>query len=97
MKKVNKKYLMIGKFLKKKREAVGLSQNDVKEIVGYESCQLVSDWERGICGPPISILSKLIKAYKLSSESMIELFLSAERVELEVLLENRKGKKSSKF
>ena len=93
MKKVNKKYLIIGKFLKKSRQVAGLSQNDVKEIIGYKSCQLVSDWERGICGPPTAILHKLIKAYKLRSESIVELILSAERVELAALLENRKGKR----
>lgn len=95
MKKVNRKYLAIGKFLKERREAVGLSQNKVKEILGYESCQLVSDWERGICGPPNAILKKLVKAYKISAGNLIDKILSAERTELESQL--RASKANKKF
>lgn len=86
MKIVQRKYLTIGKFLKKKRVAIGLTQDDVKRVLGYTSAQVISDWERGVCGPPIESLSKLCKAYKMSTESIVDLILSAERTELESLL-----------
>lgn len=82
MKRVHQKYVTIGSYMKEKREAVGLSQGDVREILGYKSPQLISDWERGICGPPRDSLAKLVKAYKIKPKDLIDTFLEAERVEL---------------
>lgn len=93
MKTVHRKYLAIGKCLKEKRELADLSQGDVMEIIGYKSPQLISDWERGICGPPIGILKKLTKAYEVSEKDLIDKILSAEKFELESLLKVRKMRK----
>ncbi len=82
MKRVHQKYITIGSYLKEKRELAGLSQGDVKQLLGYKSPQLISDWERGICGPPRDSLAKLVKAYKIKSRDLINLFLDAERIEL---------------
>ncbi len=82
MKRIHRKYVTIGSFLKEKREEVGLSQGDVKLLLGYKSPQLISDWERGICGPPKDSLAKLVKAYKIKPYVLIDLFLEAERAEL---------------
>lgn len=93
MKRVHQKYLTIGTFLKEKRESADLSQGDVKTLLGYKSPQLVSDWERGICGPPRDALAKLVKAYKIKPQVLIDLFLEAERTELVCAL---RGKSRSK-
>lgn len=50
--------------LKKLRENQGLTQNDVAEIMGYESPQLVSNNERGVSMPPLKSLKKLADLYK---------------------------------
>lgn len=93
MKIIHRKYRSIGRFLKEKREAVGLAQNDVRELLGYSSPQLISDWERGICGPPTASLAKLARIYRISWKSIVDQILLAERMELESLLGVRSRKK----
>jgi transcriptional regulator with XRE-family HTH domain len=92
MKRIHQKYVTIGSYLKDKRENAGLSQGDVKMLLGYKSPQLISDWERGICGPPRDALSKIVKAYKIKSRDLIDLFLSAEREELENAIRGRRAR-----
>lgn len=94
MKRVHQKYITIGNFLKEKRELAGLSQGDVRVLLGYKSPQLVSDWERGICGPPKDALAKLVKAYKIKPQVLIDLFLEAERTELVCALKGRPRSKA---
>lgn len=83
MKPTTPKFLFIGKFLKRARVKAKLSQGDVRDLLGYKTPQIISDWERGVCGPPIHMLACICKAYVLSERKLINLILKAERKELE--------------
>ena len=67
-----------GDFLKKCREAQGLSQRDVSTQLGYNTSQFISNWERGLSQPPIPSLRKLAKLYKIDAETLFNVILEAQ-------------------
>lgn len=67
-----------GEFLKKSREAQGLSQKDVSTHLGYNTSQFISNWERGISQPPVSILRTLAKLYQIDAETLFNVLLEAQ-------------------
>lgn len=72
--KVNK----LAIFLKEGRVKAGLSQKEVSEVLNYDTPQFISNWERGIAAPPISILKRLAELYKISSEKLFDVVLAEE-------------------
>ena len=46
-------------YLLKAREKKGLTQKQLAEKLGIVSAQLISNWERGLCAPPIKKISTL--------------------------------------
>lgn len=64
---MNKKSMFrsIGSYLRKARMESGLTQDEVAIKLGYTTSQLVSNFERGVCGPPEKKLSRLVKLYKI--------------------------------
>lgn len=67
-----------GDFLKKSREAQGLSQRDVSAHLGYNTSQFISNWERGLSQPPIPVLRKLALFYKVDAETLFNVILEAQ-------------------
>ncbi len=90
-KKIVSKYLKLGKFLQAARKKAGLSQGDVKNILGYQSPQIISDWERGICGVPLTSTKQVLEAYKIKEEIFITKCLEAYREELEKCLKVKRN------
>lgn len=70
MKQVN-----LAKFLKDKRETVGLSQKQVADKLGYTTPQFVSNWERGVSSPPLKTLKKIGELYNVSSDELFKVTL----------------------
>lgn len=62
---------MIGKIIKAKREAIGLTQNEVAEYLSI-SPQAISKWERDIADPTIEYLPKLAKIFECAIEDFFE-------------------------
>jgi DNA-binding transcriptional regulator YiaG len=58
-------------FLKKRREMVGLSQGAVAQSLGYSCTQMVSNWERGKCNPPLSSLRTLMILYQIKPKEFV--------------------------
>ena len=56
--------MKFGEYARKLRRKAGLSQNDVAKILGLQSGQMVSDFERGLCFPPLRKLDLLAEAYR---------------------------------
>lgn len=54
-----------GPKLKKMREKVELTQNDVAKSLGHSTPQLVSNWERGMCALPTTSILPVAKIYKV--------------------------------
>jgi transcriptional regulator with XRE-family HTH domain len=72
----------IGDYLRRKREANGLTQYFVAQKLGYSSSQFVSNVERGLSSVPLKALKVLVDLYKLNPDEVIELILSRKRERL---------------
>jgi transcriptional regulator with XRE-family HTH domain len=72
----------IGTYFRNKRLARGLTQEEVSGFLGYNSKQIVSNWERGLCSPPLDQVSALIVLFNLDAKEILELFLDVTREEL---------------
>ena len=70
MKKIAKQKSPIGAFLKQKRMAARLSQQDVAKSLRYTTPQFISNWERNVSFPPKQALKVLTRKYNLSSEDL---------------------------
>jgi transcriptional regulator with XRE-family HTH domain len=67
--------LEFGSYLKEKRLAKGLSQADLSEALGYETAQVVSNWERGIQSPPFEKLVEMCKLLSISRKDILQKLL----------------------
>jgi transcriptional regulator with XRE-family HTH domain len=65
-----------GRYLRARRHAIGLSQKEVSKILGYPNVQSVANWERGVASPPPRKFNKVIKAYRVSGEELLDILLS---------------------
>jgi transcriptional regulator with XRE-family HTH domain len=75
-------FSQIGNYFRDKRLERGMTQEEISRFLGYNSKQIVSNWERGICNPPMDIIGKLIKVLDLDSEEVLNLFMNITRKEL---------------
>lgn len=78
-----------GSYSKKLREKSGLSQAEVAKKLGMSSGQMVSNWERGACFPPLRDLKRLANMYDVPLKSFFDRFSEAYK---NVLWENVRGK-----
>jgi transcriptional regulator with XRE-family HTH domain len=72
----NDRFKELAQFLKVARMGKKLSQLEVAHLLGYNSSQFVSNWERGLASPPIAMLRRLAKIYGVSGEELFSLILS---------------------
>ena len=66
---------VLGEFLQAHRIKSGLSQGDVATKLGYSSPQFISNFERGLCAPPLNKLKLLVNLYDLNGEELVRLML----------------------
>lgn len=93
---MNNKHVQLGKYLKSARLKAGLSQHFVSKKLSLTSPQFVSNFERGLCSPPLKQLKKLVTLYKIPPQEIIELLIQEQTALLHsVLLFPSKKKKSS--
>ena len=64
------------------REKAGLTQREVSDALGYSTPQFISNVERGRCRFPVQKLPRIKKLYRISTEQVLDLFLSEERQSL---------------
>lgn len=64
-----------GEYLKQKRLNLNYTQSDLSQFLGYSSPQMVSKWERGLCGPKFADLVKLIPVLKIDEAELMEWLL----------------------
>lgn len=62
----------LGKYLKNKRVAAGLTQTDVSSKLGYTSAQFISNIERGLCAPPATALKRMVRLYKMPENELLK-------------------------
>lgn len=86
-----------GHFLRQARIKAGLSQGKVAKHLGYTTPQFVSNWERGLCSPPISTLKRLSKIYGIEIHNFYDIYLQVKISEIEAEIKEKLfGKKKVK-
>jgi transcriptional regulator with XRE-family HTH domain len=65
----------LGEYLREKRERADLTQGFVAERMGFTSPQFISNIERGLCSPPMDVLKRMVRLYKLRNPEVVR-FLS---------------------
>lgn len=61
----------VGQNLRRAREALGISQEDLADRAGLHRTY-VSGVERGVRNPTVTVLEKLAKALKVKSSSLLD-------------------------
>lgn len=87
----------LGNYLKAKRIASGLTQHDVSSELGYTTPQFVSNFERGLCSPPLNALSVLVQLYKIDAEELITMIVRHEEQLLRQAIMGEKKRSSRKL
>lgn len=85
-------YAEIGKIIRTHREKKGMTQSDLSKILGYETSQFVSLFERGLSKAPIEVLGRLVVVLGLPENDFKELIFKDFQDEVNARL--KLGKKS---
>ena len=67
--------VILGDFLKAKREKAGLTQKQVADRLDYSTPQFISSWERAEREPPMNVIWRLASIYHISAEKIFEVML----------------------
>ena len=73
-----KPFINLGSVLKEWRIEMGLTQMTVAKVLGYTSPQFVSNWERGMCLPPIEAIPMLGFLFKRKDDEILKLYIDVE-------------------
>lgn len=67
----------VGKFIRQRREALGLTQQDASILIGWEckNAQVISNIERLKNGVPAKHITKVCDVLKIDSGQLIELMV----------------------
>ena len=86
----------LGEYLRIKRVDAGLSQKQVADKLKYSTPQFVSNFERGLCAPPMKALRVLIRLYDLNAAEFTNFVLELQeeylKRELQVTPRARRAK-----
>ncbi len=63
-------------YWKEKRANTSLSQGHVAKALGYKTSQIVSNWERNVCSPPVKDIRKLIDLYNINIDEYVKTIMS---------------------
>ena len=80
------------KELKTLRMKAGLSQKDAARVLGYNTPQFISNWERGISEPPIKTIPKLAKLYNTDARFLFECIRDAKIADMREKLNREFGR-----
>lgn len=69
----------LGQYLREKRVNAGLTQAEIAGKLGYSSPQFISNFERGLCSPPLKNLKALVKLYKIDANELIRLIIDEQK------------------
>ncbi len=83
----------VGQFFKEKRTERGLTQSELAKTLGFKSAQIVSNWERGLCAPPLQSIGEMVKVLDLDVEEVLDIITAQNR---EYLLKQMTPKSSKK-
>ena len=79
----------LGEYLRGKRVTAGFTQAEIANKLGYSSPQFISNFERGLCSPPLKNLKSLVKLYKIDTGELIRLIIDEQKQVLSSALGSR--------
>lgn len=82
----------LGEYLRDKRVHNGFTQAEIAGKLGYSSPQFISNFERGLCSPPLKNLKTLVKLYKIDASELIKLIIEEQKQALSSALLNHRSK-----
>lgn len=88
-----RKFERTSKYFREKRLEAGFTQSELARVLGFTSAQIVSNWERGVCAPPMASLKPMIRFLKLDPIEVTDIITEENR---RFLLENLAGRKAVK-
>lgn len=91
-----RKFEVTSKYFRQKRIDAGLTQSELARSLGFTSAQIVSNWERGICAPPLASLRLMVKVLKLDVEEVTSVITDENKRVLMEMLVSRRSQKSKK-
>ncbi len=65
----------LGNYLRDKRVAAGFTQSEIAGKLGYSTPQFISNFERGLCSPPLKNLKALVKLYRIPVDEIMVLIM----------------------
>ena len=77
------RFTYFSKLIRSKREKAGLSQIELAKALGYETAQLISNVERGICAFPLMKWKRVSKTLDLSLTAMKRLYLKDVAIQID--------------
>ena len=86
----------LGKYLQKRRIKADLTQIEVARKLGYSSAQFISNFERGLCSPPLKQLRKIENMYDIDPCELIKIMMKERQELLEVTFFGRKRSKKAR-
>jgi len=75
-----RKFDLTAKYFKNKRVELNLTQAELAEELGFSSPQIVSNWERGICSPPLNAAYKMVHKLGLPMNEVAEIMTEQSRI-----------------
>ncbi|MCB0412028.1 MAG: helix-turn-helix transcriptional regulator [Bdellovibrionales bacterium] len=82
----------LGQYFRQKRVDAGLTQIDLARVFGYSSSQFVSNWERGLCTPPMASMAKLCEVLKIPKKEIVDVLTEEYRRTLEKAVKKSKAR-----
>lgn len=73
----------MGRWLKENRIRAEMTQADVAKKIGYTTPQFISNWERGISMPPLSVYARLVRIYKADRPEAIARYQAVKMMPVE--------------
>ena len=74
------------KLLRTAREAANITQGELARMLGYTSPQMISNWERELCGAPLEIMPKLCKILGLKPSELVDMLTDEYRTRVKKVL-----------
>lgn len=75
---------IVGAFLRETRQKAGLTQEELAKQLAYKSAQFVSNWERGISLPPMTVLPKICVLCRVSPTVMVDVLYRYQEAALKI-------------
>jgi transcriptional regulator with XRE-family HTH domain len=93
---VVRKFEVTSKYFRQKRIDAGLTQAELASALGFSGAQIVSNWERGVCAPPLASLRPMIKVLNLDPEEVTDVLTEENKRVLRDMLVSRRAPKAVK-